>query len=127
MLSGLRYSKQPILRAGNRRNQQSMKLKPLVLTAALVATLSGCTVVSPPNEEVAVLTDRPWIFGDGGIRADDVRKGGTRTYTWLTTQKQYIKVSPTAVSVTETWITLSFHYISSTVMNSDTLYHFIMI
>lgn len=77
-----------------------MKLKPLVLTAALVATLSGCTVVSPPNEEVAVLTDRPWLFGDGGIRTDDVRKGGTRTYTWWTTQKQYIKVSPTAVSVT---------------------------
>ena len=55
----------------------------------MVTVLGGCTVVSPDVGQEAVLVDRPWIFGKGGVRLDDVRKTG-RSYTWLSTEKIYV-------------------------------------
>lgn len=71
----------------------------LFMTAGLALALSACTVVEPAADEVSVLIDRPLMFGDGGVRKDDVRTGGTRTYTWFSTESKNITVKPVAVPV----------------------------
>lgn len=71
-----------------------MIVRSVVLACAI--TMTGCTVVSPAADEVAVLVDKPLLFGEGGVRDDDVREGGTRTYTWFSTQKNYMTVKPQA-------------------------------
>lgn len=68
------------------------------LLFALIAVLSGCTVVSPDVGFEAVLVDRPYVFGDGGVRLNDVRKPG-RTYTWFSTQKIYVPTTPQTIKV----------------------------
>lgn len=73
-------------------------MKKIMMIASLALALSGCTVVSPGADEVAVLTDRPLFFGEGGVRDDDVRQGGTRTYTYFSTTKVYMTVKPQAFS-----------------------------
>ena len=75
-----------------------MKMK-LLAVAAMSVLATACTVVSPNPDEVSVLIDRPLIFGKGGVRDDDVRKGGTRTYTWITTTAKNLSVKPVAESV----------------------------
>lgn len=69
-----------------------------LLTAALLVSLSACTAVSPEPGQQAVLVDKPLMFGNGGVRLDDVRNPG-RTYTWFTTDKIYIDVTPQTVQV----------------------------
>lgn len=76
-----------------------MKLNKLLLATALAFALSSCTVVQPGPDEVAVLVDRPLLFGDGGVRDGDIRVGGTRTYTWVSTEARNITVKPVAVNV----------------------------
>ena len=76
-----------------------MKLNKMLLAVAVAAALSACTVVAPNPDEVAVLVDRPLFFGDGGVRDGDIRTGGTRTYTWWTTEVRNITVKPVAVDV----------------------------
>lgn len=65
----------------------------------LTIVVSGCTVVQPNADEVGVLIDRPIFFGEGGVREKDVREGGTRTYTWFSTEARYTTVKPTAEEV----------------------------
>lgn len=67
-----------------------------IIAAALLASATACTVVAPAADEVAVLIDRPVMFGDGGVRDNDVRQGGTRTYTWATTRAYNMSVKPQA-------------------------------
>jgi len=43
-------------------------LNRLVLAASLLITTAGCTVISPDAGQEAVLIDKPWIFGHGGVR-----------------------------------------------------------
>lgn len=76
-------------------------MKKIFLAIALLSSLvlSACTVVSPSPTEAAVLVDKPIFFGEGGVRMDDVRSPGTRTYTWLSTQKRYVEVAPQQVAV----------------------------
>lgn len=74
-----------------------MKLSILVLATSLA--LSACTVVSPGPQESAVLMDKPIIFGDGGVRQDDVRKPGTLSYSWWTTEKFYVNMAPQSIAV----------------------------
>jgi regulator of protease activity HflC (stomatin/prohibitin superfamily) len=62
------------------------------LAVVLACALSGCTVVSPDMGQEAVLIDKPWIFGHGGVRAKPVTPG--RIYTWVSTQKVYVSVLP---------------------------------
>lgn len=69
-----------------------------ILIVALLALLTGCTVVSPEVGQEAVLVDRPLMFGDGGVRLDDIRKTG-RTYTWFSTEKIYVDVTPQTINV----------------------------
>lgn len=70
--------------------------KKIMIAALLAASLSACTIVSPAADEVAVLTDKPLFFGKGGVRDDDVRAGGTRTYTWFSTVSTSMTVKPQA-------------------------------
>ncbi|WVW77282.1 hypothetical protein Bhz55_00058 [Stenotrophomonas phage vB_SmaS_Bhz55] len=66
------------------------------IVMTLVALMTACTVVSPAADEVAVLVDKPIIFGEGGVRDNDVRAGGTRTYTYPSTNVFYLSVKPVA-------------------------------
>lgn len=72
--------------------------KPLLLSSVLLLVLTGCTKVSPDVGYEAVLVDRPYIFGDGGVRLDDVRMPG-RTYTWLSTEIIYVPTTPQTIKV----------------------------
>ncbi|MGD9583430.1 MAG: SPFH domain-containing protein [Lysobacterales bacterium] len=63
-------------------------------TLALILSIlaGGCTVVSPDAGQSAVLIDKPWFFGHGGVRAEPVLPG--LTYTWVSTQKIYVNMLP---------------------------------
>lgn len=63
----------------------------LIFVAALLG-IAGCTVVSPDAGQQAVLIDKPWIFGHGGVRDQPVLPG--LTYTWMSTQKIYVNMFP---------------------------------
>lgn len=76
-----------------------MKFKHIALATALAVALSACTVVAPNPDEVSVLVDRPLLFGKGGVRDDDVRTGGTRTYTWFSTEAKNLSIKPVAENV----------------------------
>lgn len=60
----------------------------LVLAAATVS----CTVVSPDQGEAAVIVDKPYLFGHGGIRPDPIPTG--RSYTWLSARAIYVNIYP---------------------------------
>lgn len=64
----------------------------ITLAAALLMGLAGCTVVSPDAGQQAVLIDKPWIFGHGGVREKPVLPG--LTYAWFSTQKIYVNMFP---------------------------------
>lgn len=68
-------------------------MKMFLLTALTVIGLTGCTVVTPDATDVGVLIDRPWMSSGGGVRAEVV-PGGTREYTYLSTQAVYVTVTP---------------------------------
>lgn len=70
-----------------------MKSSHLAALAALsLLAVSGCTVVSPDAGQQAVLIDKPWIFGHGGVRETAVLPG--LTYAWFSTQKIYVNMFP---------------------------------
>lgn len=71
-------------------------MKKILLALTLALAMTGCTVVTPAADEVAVLVDRPLMFGEGGVRNDDVRQGGTRTYTWFSTTAHNMTIKPQA-------------------------------
>jgi SPFH domain / Band 7 family. len=85
-------------RLGDWTRPKEMGLKTWMQAVAMVTVLGGCTVVSPDVGQEAVLVDRPWIFGKGGVRLDDVRKTG-RSYTWLSTEKIYVDTTPQTIKV----------------------------
>ena len=58
----------------------------------LLLIFSGCTVVSPDAGQQAVLIDKPFIFGHGGVRDQPVLPG--LTYAWFSTQKIYVNMFP---------------------------------
>jgi regulator of protease activity HflC (stomatin/prohibitin superfamily) len=73
--------------------------KVIAVTAlALAISMSGCTIVSPDAGQAAVLIDKPVLFGDGGVRENDVRPAGL-SYTWWTTEKTYVDITPQTVQV----------------------------
>lgn len=73
-------------------------MKHVLLAVSGLLLVSGCTVVSPEVGQEAVLVDRPWVFGKGGVRLDDVRKTG-RSYAWLSTEKIYVDTTPQTIKV----------------------------
>ena len=62
------------------------------MVACLLVLLTGCNVVSPNAGQQAVLIDKPWIFGHGGVREEPVLPG--LSYTWISTQKVYVNMFP---------------------------------
>jgi regulator of protease activity HflC (stomatin/prohibitin superfamily) len=64
----------------------------LAALASLALASAGCSVVSPDAGQQAVLIDKPWIFGHGGVRDEPVLPG--LTYTWFSTQKIYVNMFP---------------------------------
>lgn len=69
-----------------------MKVLPCLILAAALLSTAGCKVVSPDAGQQAVLIDKPWIFGHGGVREQPVLPG--LTYTWVSTQKIYVNMFP---------------------------------
>lgn len=64
----------------------------LAVLAPLILGSVGCTVVSPDAGQQAVLIDKPWIFGHGGVRDQPVLPG--LTYAWFSTEKIYVNMFP---------------------------------
>ncbi len=64
----------------------------LAFGVSVLLLCSGCTVVAPDAGQAAVLIDKPWIFGHGGVRSEPVQTG--LTYTWFSTQKIYVNLFP---------------------------------
>lgn len=62
------------------------------LCLAFVLILSGCTVVNVDQGEEAVLIDKPWFFGHGGIRSEPVKPG--LIFTWFSTWPKYVVTYP---------------------------------
>ena len=58
-----------------------------------VLTLTGCSVIEPDPGSVAVIVDRPYFFGDGGVR-DEVVQGGTRVYDYPSAHPVNVVVTP---------------------------------
>lgn len=68
------------------------RLNRLALVATVMLSGSGCTVVAPDAGQQAVLIDKPWIFGHGGVREQPVLPG--LSYVWLSTHKIYVNMFP---------------------------------
>lgn len=71
-----------------------MKKKIFSLMAMLVCLMSlvSCNMVSPDADEEAVLIDKPWVFGHGGVRAQVVTSG--LSWEWPSTYAEYFKIVP---------------------------------
>ena len=67
-------------------------LKRIAIVAALLTALTACTVVTPDAGQQAVLIDKPWLFGHGGVRENPVLPG--LTYAWFSTEKIYVNMFP---------------------------------
>lgn len=67
-------------------------IKHAALATSLLFVCTACTVVAPDAGQQAVLIDKPWLFGHGGVRAQPVSPG--LTYTWMSTQKIYVNMFP---------------------------------
>lgn len=74
-------------------------LSKLLIAVVAVLSIPACTVVSTDPTEVGVLIDKPIFFGRGGVRMDDVRQPGTRSYAVFSVNKKYITVAPQQVAV----------------------------
>lgn len=66
----------------------------LFAVLAMIATMNftSCTTVDPNPGEVAVLVDKPYFFGDGGVRQEVWGTG--RQYTWPSTSYILYKTAP---------------------------------
>lgn len=60
--------------------------------AFLSAVLAGCHAVSIDPGEEAVLTDRPYVFGHGGVRSEPLQTG--LTWVWWSTDATLVNVKP---------------------------------
>jgi hypothetical protein len=57
-----------------------------------VVLLSSCHGVRPEADEEAVLIEKPWIFGHGGIEETPVTTG--LTWCWFSTSSEIFKITP---------------------------------
>lgn len=73
------------------------RLNFLILAAVSIASLTGCSGVSPSGDEEAVLIEKPWIFGHGGVDDDPVTSGNK----WVAVSTDNVKFVITPVKYTE--------------------------
>ena len=64
----------------------------LFLAVPFLALLAGCTIVSPGANQEAVLIEKPWIFGHGGVDPEPVTTG--QSYAALSTEYIIVGVQP---------------------------------
>jgi hypothetical protein len=66
----------------------------MYLIVALFASfsLTGCHCVSPDADEEAVLTEKPWFLGHGGVSEKPVKTG--LTWVFWSTNSDYFKIVP---------------------------------
>lgn len=63
-----------------------------ILALVSLISFTSCTSVTPNPGEVAVLVDKPWIFGEGGVRSEVWGTG--RQYTWPSTSYVIYETAP---------------------------------
>lgn len=65
-----------------------------IFMVALIATISftSCTAIEAPVGEEAVVTDYPWVWGDGGVREQTYPTG--LQFTWMSASVEYFKITP---------------------------------
>jgi uncharacterized membrane protein YqiK len=68
-----------------------------VLISALMASVAGCGRAAPDAGQAAVLTQKPWIFGHGGVDPTPITTG--LSFVALSTQVTYVDMTPTAFDV----------------------------
>lgn len=69
--------------------------KTLFLSLALIFSsmaFTSCHGVAPDADEEAVLIQKPWFFGHGGVDKEAVTTG--YTWCWFSTQGEYFKITP---------------------------------
>lgn len=64
-----------------------------IALATMAVLASGCSVVSVDAGEQAVLIDKPYIFGSGGVRDEPFDTG--RSFTWFSTSFELVDIKPT--------------------------------
>src|SRR5579885_2786245 len=69
-----------------------MKNKSLLFVLASSLFISSCTVVSVDPGEEAVLVEKPWVFGEGGVAKDVIGTG--RQYVAISTDYKIFKIVP---------------------------------
>ena len=75
-----------------------MKRTSIWLFAAMaIASLTGCSGISPSGDEEAVLIEKPWIFGHGGVDETPVSSGNE----WVAISTDAIKFKITPAKYTE--------------------------
>ena len=67
-------------------------MRNLLFLLLVVVLLSSCHKVAPNAGEEAVLIEKPWFFGHGGVVDEPVSTG--LTWCWLSTSHEIFKVIP---------------------------------
>lgn len=71
---------------------KKFKMFSIVAILAAVMCVVSCDSVSPNADEEAVLIEKPWFFGHGGVDEDAVESG--LVWTWCTTEHKIFKIVP---------------------------------
>ena len=72
-------------------------MKKFAIAAIIAAStvLSGCSIVTTEPGTESVLVDKPYIFGEGGVRTKTEKPG--RVFTWFSTDQIVVNVKPQAI------------------------------
>lgn len=62
------------------------------LAVVAMASMTSCHSVSPDADEEAVLIDKPWFLGHGGVQETAVESG--LTWCWFSTHSETFKIVP---------------------------------
>jgi len=73
------------------------RLKLGLFAAMAIASLAGCSGVSPGGDEEAVLIEKPWIWGHGGVDDEPVTSGNS----WVALSTDAVKFKITPAKYTE--------------------------
>lgn len=68
------------------------KIFSFVLVVLVATMFYSCHSVSPGPDEEAVLIEKPWFFGHGGVDDEPVTTG--RKWCWVTTSSEMFKIIP---------------------------------
>lgn len=69
-----------------------------IFVVLVAVSLTSCHFVSVDADEEAVLVDKPWFLGHGGVRSTAVTPG--LKWVWWTTHTEYFKTTPVRYDIT---------------------------